>query len=193
LRRVDLQSGQVQESVTLPDEFFGEGITLFGDRVYQLTWQSGTGFVYDSETFEQLARFFYPHQGWGLTHDGSHLIVSDGSDVLRFWDPETIQEVRQIQVTSVNGPVTQLNELEYVDGEIWANVWHTDMIARISPVDGRVLGWIDLTGLLNPQLLTDSEAVLNGIAYDEAGDRLFVTGKLWPSLFEIEVFPAEGQ
>ncbi|MFN2277263.1 MAG: glutaminyl-peptide cyclotransferase [Candidatus Promineifilaceae bacterium] len=192
LRRVDLQSGQIQQFLMLPDEFFGEGITLFGDRIYQLTWRSETGFVYDSETFEQLARFFYPHQGWGLTHDGTHLIVSDGSDTIRFWDPETIQEIRHIQVSSADGPVTQLNELEYVNGEIWANIWHTDLIARISPEDGRVLGWIDLSGLMDPQLLTDSEAVLNGIAYDDASDRLFVTGKLWPSLFEIEVFPTEG-
>ena len=192
LRRVDLQSGQVLQFLLLPEEYFGEGITLFGDRIYQLTWRSETGFVYDSETFEQLARFFYPHQGWGLTHDDSHLIVSDGSDTVRFWDPETMQEITQIQVSSADGPVTQLNELEYVNGEIWANIWHTDLIARISPEDGRVLGWIDLSGLIDPQLLTDSEAVLNGIAYDDASGRLFVTGKLWPSLFEIEVFPVEG-
>jgi glutamine cyclotransferase len=187
LRRVDLQTGVVELYKDLDDMFFGEGITKFEDKIIQLTWQSQIGFVYESETFEQIGAFYYPHEGWGLTHDGSHLIVSDGTEIIRFWDPETFQEVRRIEVISVSGPLTQINELEYVNGEIWANVWHTDLIARISPEDGRVLGWIDLAGLLDPQLRPDPQAVLNGIAYDQENHRLFVTGKYWPTLFEIEV------
>lgn len=187
LRRVDLLSGEIQQNFDIADEYFGEGVTKFGDRIIQLTWTQETGFVYDQETFEQIDVFSYPHQGWGITHDDEHLIVSDGSDIIRFWDPETFQEVRRIQVAGENGPVTQLNELEYVEGEIWANVWHTDVIVRISPEDGRVLGWIDLAGLMSLYLRTDPQAVLNGIAYDEQSCRLFVTGKLWPALFEIEL------
>ena len=187
LRRLNLQSGDIEQSVALPEGLFGEGITLFEDRIIQLTWRAQTGFVYDSKTFEPLNQFYYPHEGWGLTDDGSQLIVSDGSDIIRFWNPQTFQEERRIQVTSINGPVTQLNELVYVDGEIWANIWHSDRVARISPDDGRVLGWVDLSGLLGPILPEDPEAVLNGIAYDEESGRLFITGKLWPSLFEIEV------
>lgn len=188
LRRVNLKSGEIEQLRALPEGYFGEGITKFEDRIFQLTWQSQEGFIYDSESFEQIGEFYYPHQGWGLTHDGRKLIVSDGTDVIRFWDPVTFQEMRQIEVLSVNGPVTSLNELEYVNGEIWANIWHTDFIARISPEDGRVLGWIDLTGILSPDLRSAPETVLNGIAYDENSGRLFVTGKYWPTLFEIEVF-----
>ncbi len=191
LRRVDLQTGSVEQYLLLDEQYFGEGITLFEDRIVQLTWQSQIGFVYDSETFARLQEFNYPHQGWGITHDGSQLIVSDGSDTIRFWDPESFQEMRRIQVAGAAGPVTMLNELEYVEGEIWANIWHSDLIARISPEDGTVLGWIDLAGLLSPDLRTDSEAVLNGIAYDEESGRLFVTGKLWPRLFEIELVKPE--
>jgi len=187
LRRVDLQTGTILQYYALPDNYFGEGITLFEDKIYQLTWRSEIGFIYDSENFEQIGEFYYPHQGWGLTHDGRNLIVSDGTEVIRFWDPATFKEIRRISVMSANGQVTQLNELEYVNGEIWANVWHTDLIVRISPKDGRVLGWIDLTGLLDPQLRPDPEAVLNGIAYSEESGRLFVTGKYWPTLFEIEI------
>jgi glutamine cyclotransferase len=187
LRRVDLQTGTVEQIYALPDNYFGEGITLFEDKIYQLTWRSEIGFIYDSETFEQIAEFYYPHEGWGLTHNGTHLIVSDGTETIRFWDPATLEEVRRIEVKGVNGPVTQLNELEYVNGEIWANVWHTDLIARISPEDGRILGWIDLAGILDPQMRPDSEAVLNGIAYNDVSGRLFVTGKYWPVLFEIKI------
>ena len=191
LRRVDLLSGEIQQYYDIQDEYFGEGITKFDDRIIQLTWQQQTGFVYDQNTFDVLEVFNYPHEGWGITHDGKQLIVSDGTDKIRFWDPQTFQEVRRIQVTGESGPVTQLNELEYVDGEIWANVWFTDVIVRISPDDGRVLGWIDLSGLLSPYLRLDSSAVLNGIAYHEGTCRLFVTGKLWPALFEIEIVKPE--
>jgi glutamine cyclotransferase len=187
LRRIELQTGNIEQYYALPDIYFGEGITLFEDKIYQLTWRSGVGFIYNSETFEQIGEFQYAHQGWGLTHDGSHLIVSDGTEIIRFWDPVTFKEVRRIAVNGVDGPVTQLNELEYVNGEIWANVWHTDLIARISPKDGRILGWIDLSGLLDPKFRPDPEAVLNGIAYNSESGRIFVTGKYWPTIFEIEI------
>lgn len=190
LREVVLDSGQVLRNVPLEDQYFGEGIAILNDRVYQLTWQEQTGFVYDRATFAVLQTFTYPHEGWGITHDGTRLIVSDGTAVIRFWDPETLQETGRITVRDNNGPVNRLNELEYVDGEIWANIWMTDLIARISPETGDVLGYIDLAGLLDASTLTQPADVLNGIAYDAESGRLFVTGKLWPSLFEIRVVPA---
>ncbi len=191
LRRVELESGIVRQLHQLPDRFFGEGVTVFDDRIIQLTWQSGTGFVYDRHSFALLEEFNYSTEGWGLTHDGKSLILSDGSATLRFLDPETFAETGQIEVFDSDGPVTKLNELEYVKGEIYANVWQTDRIARIDPATGRVTGWIDLTGLLRPEEYTAPVDVLNGIAYDAPGDRLFVTGKLWPRLFEIELIPPE--
>jgi glutamine cyclotransferase len=189
LRRVELESGIVRQLYQLPDRFFGEGVTVFGDRIIQLSWQSGTGFVYDRRSFARLEEFSYSTEGWGLTHDGKSLILSDGSATLRFLDPETFAETGQVEVFDSDGPVTKLNELEYVKGEIYANVWPTDRIARIDPATGRVAGWIDLTGLLRPEEYPAPIDVLNGIAYDAAGDRLFVTGKLWPRLFEIELIP----
>ncbi len=189
LREVALETGAVLRNVALDPQYFGEGIVVFNDRVYQLTWQEGTGFVYDRATFAPLQTFSYTHEGWGITHDGTRLIMSDGTPVIRFWDPETLQETGRITVRDNNGPVNRLNELEYVDGEIWANIWLTDLIVRISPETGEVLGYIDLTGLLDTSGLTQPVDVLNGIAYDAASGRLFVTGKLWPSLFEIRVVP----
>lgn len=190
LREVALQSGTVLRSHALEPQYFGEGIALFNDRIYQLTWQEQTGFIYDRATFEQLETFSYPHEGWGITHDGQRLIVSDGTAEIRFWDPETLQEIGRITVRDHEGPVNRLNELEYVDGEIWANIWLTDRIARISPETGDVLGYIDLTGLLDGSTLTEPADVLNGIAHDPESGRIFVTGKLWPTLFEIRVIPA---
>jgi glutamine cyclotransferase len=190
LREVALESGTVLRSRPLDPQFFGEGITIFNDRIYQLTWQEQTGFVYDRATFEPLQTFNYPTEGWGITHDGQRLIVSDGTSTIYFWDPETLQETGRITVRDHRGPVNRLNELEYVNGEIWANVWLTDLIARISPETGDVLGYIDLTGLLDKEALTQEVDVLNGIAHDPATGRLFVTGKWWPTLFEIEVTPA---
>ncbi len=187
LREVDLETGQVQRQVELPEQFFGEGITLFGDRIYQLTWQSQQGFVYDAETFRQLDTFTYPTEGWGLTHDGSRLIMSDGTPTLYFLDPQSLQETGRVTVRYGDQPVVRLNELEYVDGEVYANIWQTNTIARIDPHTGQVVGWIDLTGLLQPADVTQPVDVLNGIAYDAARDRLFVTGKLWPKLFEIDL------
>ena len=191
LRRVDLASGDVLQIRKLPDQLWGEGITIFGERIIQLTWQSGIGFVYDKNSFELLKEFNYPTKGWGITHDGERLIMSDGTSMLRFLDPETFEEIGRIEVYDEDGPVTQLNELEVVQGEIYANVWKTDRIARIAPDAGEVIGWIDLAGLLSPEDRTEPVDVLNGIAYDVETDRLFVTGKLWPRLFEIELIPLE--
>lgn len=190
LRKVVLETGEVVQSIDLDSQHFGEGITSFGDRIYQLTWQSQIGFIYDKATFEQVGTFSYLTEGWGLTHDGTHLIMSDGSATIFFLDPETLTTVRTITVTDPNGPVMRLNELEYVEGEIYANIWQTDVIVRISPTTGDVLGWISLSGLLSEQDRQEHQVdVLNGIAYDPVNKRLFVTGKLWPKLFEIRIVP----
>lgn len=181
---VDLTSGEVLQSLALDSDLFGEGVTLFEDRLVQLTLYSGRGFVYDRTTFSKMGEFEFAPQGWGLTTDGNHLIMSDGSADLRFLDPKTYQETRRIHVTDQGIPVHSLNELEYVEGEIYANIWQTDLIARISPATGEVLGWIDLNGIRGDQ---PSVGVLNGIAFDPEGRRLFVTGKNWPELFEIEL------
>lgn len=191
LRRVELASGDVLQIRKLPDRLFGEGITVFGEKIIQLTWQSGIGFVYDKSSFELLEEFRYPTEGWGITHNGKHLIMSDGTSTLRFLDPESFEEVGQIEVRDQDGPVTRLNELEYVQGEIYANVWQTERIARVAPDTGEVIGWIELAGILSPEDRAEPVDVLNGIAYDAENDRLFVTGKLWPHLFEIELVPLE--
>ena len=193
LRMVDLETGRVLQRADVPEKYFAEGLTDWGSTLIQLTWQSHVAFVYDRFSFRQLRSFNYSGEGWGLTEDGKNLILSDGTSTLRFFDPATFHEVRHIVVKDHGAQVTQLNELEFVRGEIYANVWHTDRIARISPVSGNVLGWIDLTGLLAPGQVSDPEAVLNGIAYDAAHDRLFVTGKLWPSLFEIKIVPESAK
>lgn len=172
----------------LPAEYFGEGLTTRGSNLVQLTWKSETGFVYDRFSFALRHTFHYPGEGWGLTHDEKALILSDGTSVLRFLDPRSFRETKRISVKDENGhPLKNLNELEYIHGEIYANIWQTDQIVRISPRSGRVLGWIDLGGLIDKHQLANTDAVLNGIAYDSKEDRLFVTGKLWPSLFEIKV------
>lgn len=189
LRMVDLETGHVLQSAPLPAKYFAEGLASWGSTLVQLTWLSHVAFVYDRFSFRQLRTFNFDGEGWGLTQDGKNFILSDGSANLRFLDPKTFREVRRIVVKDHGVPVIQLNELEYVHGQIYANVWHTDRIARISPSTGKVLGWIDLSGLLPAGKVSDPEAVLNGIAYDPANDRLFVTGKLWPSLFEIKVVP----
>jgi glutamine cyclotransferase len=187
LRRVELETGNVIQKVDVPTQYFGEGVTLFGGKIYQLTWQDGLGFIYDPVTFEKIGEFNYYGEGWGLTHDDDSLILSDGSNRLRFLDPQTFQVKKSLAVLDQGTPVRELNELEYMNGEILANVWHTDRIARIDPSTGKVIGWIDLTGLLPKGEVHNNEAVLNGIAYDSGNQRLFVTGKLWPKLFEIRV------
>ncbi len=190
VRRVDLETGQVLQMRSLADTYFGEGLTLFQNRLYQLTWQSHIGFIYDPTTFDLLNVFHYPTEGWGLTHNGKELIMSDGTPTLYFLDPVSLQPVRQISVKDEKGPVWRLNELEYIEGEIYANVWQTDRIARIDPTTGRVIAWIDLSGLLPPEDRIGAD-VLNGIAWDAENQRLFVTGKLWPKLFQIELVPPE--
>jgi glutamine cyclotransferase len=187
LRKVELESGAVMKRLSLPPEQFGEGITVYGDRIFQITLSSGTGYVYDLESFLLLTTFSYLGDGWGLTHDGRRLILSDGTSSLRFLDPESFAEIGRLSVTDGGQPVGGLNELEFVEGEIFANLWPTDLVARISPETGQVLGWIDLTGLLPAESRTPGVNVLNGIAYDSAQGRLFVTGKRWPTLFEIEL------
>ncbi|HEY1806154.1 MAG TPA: glutaminyl-peptide cyclotransferase [Terracidiphilus sp.] len=193
LRMVDLQTGRVLQKADVPPNYFAEGLASWGSTLIQLTWQSHIAFVYDRFSFRLLHTFTYTGEGWGLTQDGKNLILSDGTSVLQFFDPATFREVRHIDVKDHGTPIAQLNELEYVHGEIYANVWHTDRIVRISPANGRVLGWIDLSGLLAPGEVSDPEAVLNGIAWDAAHDRLFVTGKLWPKLFEIKIVPESAK
>ena len=187
LRRVELESGKVLKKVDVPVPYFAEGLTALNGRLYQLTWQHNTGFIYDAQTFDRLGEFNYQGEGWGLTTDGQSLILSDGSNLLRFIDPAGFRVTRSIRVTDGSAPVRELNELEYVNGEIYANVWHDNRIATIDPQSGHVKAWIDLNGLMPESELQDPEAVLNGIAYDQANDKLIVTGKLWPRLFEIKV------
>src|SRR5438128_116784 len=189
LRKVSLDTGQVVQRFDIPQPFFGEGITVLNQRIFQLTWQSQTGFIYDKSSFRLLGSFNYSGEGWGMTNDGKQIYMSDGTSQLRVWDPVTLKEVRRIMVKDGARDVPALNELEFVRGEILANVWQTDRIARISPAGGKVLGWIDLTGILPKADHSEAESVLNGIAYDAAGDRLFVTGKLWPKIFEIKLLP----
>ncbi len=190
LRRVELESGRVLQLHTLSDDHFGEGITIFDNRIFQLTFTSGVGFIYDKEDFSRLDSVVYPTEGWGLTHDGTQLIMSDGTDILYRRDPATFAEMGVIAVTENGKPLDQLNELEYVNGEIYANLWTSDLLARISPQSGKVVGWIDLRDLLTADERRDTD-VLNGIAYDPDTKRLFVTGKLWPWLFEIELVPEQ--
>jgi glutamine cyclotransferase len=187
LREVELQSGHVLRKVDVPEPYFGEGIALLNGKIYQLTWQHQVGFIYAAKSFEQVGKFNYSGEGWGLTTDGHSLILSDGSNRIRFLDPDSFKVTKTIAVLDGQIPVNELNELEYVNGEIYANIWHDEHIVTIDPQTGRVTGRIDLTGLLPPGDVQDEEAVLNGIAYDEPGKRLFVTGKLWPRLFEIKL------
>jgi glutamine cyclotransferase len=186
IRRVKLETGEVLQRRDVPAQHFGEGITVWKSDLIELTWQSEIAIVYDKDTFLEKSTFKYAGEGWGLTHDGTHLIMSDGTEWLRFLDPVTFAERRRTRVMAAGAPLRNLNELEYVKGEIFANVWTTDYIARISPDSGRVLGYIDLRGLLAGNE-RPSDGVLNGIAYDAHRDRLFVTGKLWPKLFEIRL------
>ena len=187
IRKVKLETGEVVQRRAIPPEYFGEGIIAWKDRLIEMTYKAEKGWVYDLNTFEPKSEFHYPGEGWSLTTDGKRLIMDDGTPQLRFWDPETLQETGRLTVTADGVPVNNINELEWVKGEIYANVWQTDRIARIDPNSGKVVGWIDLTGLLDPQDRTSNTDVLNGIAYDAKGDRLFVTGKKWPKLFEIKL------
>jgi glutamine cyclotransferase len=189
LRKVRLETGEVIQRTDLAPEFFGEGITLFKNEIVQLTWQSQTGFVYNLSDFRLLRQFSYPGEGWGLATDNRELFMSDGTSEIRVLDPQTLKEKRRFTVHDGSTHVNELNELEFVEGELFANIWQTDRIVRISPQTGEVLGWIDLKGLLSPVYRLESGAVLNGIAYDPNRKRLFVTGKLWPNIFEIQLVP----
>jgi glutaminyl-peptide cyclotransferase len=188
IRKVKLETGEVVQKRDLSGSYFGEGIVNWKDRLLELTWRGELGFIYDLKTFRPRGQFHYTGEGWALTQDGSRIIMDDGSPQIRFWDPETLRETGRITVTDGAQPVRNLNELEWVKGEIYANIWGTNRIARINPTTGRVASWIDMTGLLEPSGPTvDYDAVLNGIAYDSKADRLFVTGKHWPKLFEIRL------
>jgi glutamine cyclotransferase len=184
LRQVELESGRMLRQVDLDERYFGEGIAVVGDEIYQLTWRSRVGFVYDKATFRKLREFQYTGEGWGLAFDGQHLVMSDGTETLRFYEPRSFREVRRVRVTDGGRRLGNLNELEYAGGFLYANLWHSDYIVKISPESGAVAAWIDLRGLLTPKQRRE-ENVLNGIAYDAEGRRFFVTGKYWPTLFEV--------
>jgi len=187
LRMEDLTTGSILKFHEVPSDYFAEGLTNWGSTLIQLTWETHLALVYDRATFQQLRTFSYTGEGWGLTQDGKSLILSDGTAQLRFLDPATFHELRRITVRDHGKPITQLNELEYIHGQVFANIWHSDRIARIDPATGRVASWIDLSGLLPKSERSNPEAVLNGIAWDEQNQRLFVTGKLWPKIFEIKI------
>ncbi|MBN2181027.1 MAG: glutaminyl-peptide cyclotransferase [Sedimentisphaerales bacterium] len=191
LRKVELETGRVLKNYELPDEFFGEGITILQNNIIQLTYKSNIGFVYDKQTFELLREFEYPTEGWGITHNGKNLIMSDGTPTLYFLDPKTFDRLSSIDVYHENNLLWGLNELEYIDGRIYANIWPTDRIAVIEPKTGKVTAIVDLKGLLAEHDRSPDVDVLNGIAYDPAKHRLFVTGKFWPKLFEIKLIPAK--
>jgi glutamine cyclotransferase len=189
LLAVQPATGEPRQHIDLPPQYFGEGIVDWGSTIYEWTWKSHVCFAYDRFTLRVVKQFSYEGEGWGMTRSATELITSDGSDTLRFRDPANFKVKREIVVRDGGKRIDQLNELEYVKGEIYANVWHSDRIARISPRDGHVLGWIDLTGILPDGQKINAESVLNGIAYDSQHDRLFVTGKQWPTIFEIRIKP----
>jgi glutamine cyclotransferase len=189
----ELETGSILQFKDDPSNYFAEGLAQWGTSLIQLTWQNHIALVYDRVTFRFLRAIPYNGEGWGLTQDGKELILSDGTATLHFLDPATLHEIRRITVKDHGAPITQLNELEFVHGQIYANIWHTDRIVRIAPTTGRVLGFIDLAGLLPESERSSPEAVLNGIAWDPSHDRLFVTGKLWPKLFEIEIIPQQAR
>jgi glutaminyl-peptide cyclotransferase len=186
LRKVALETGEVIQKVSLPSQYFGEGLTIFRGKIYQLTWLSKKGFVYDLRSFRKVGEFPYDTEGWGLTHDDKSLIMSDGTNKIRYLDPVSFGVTRTVEVYARGEAVANVNELEYINGEILANIWHSPRIARIDAHSGQVLAWIDLASIVSKEQHGD-EAVLNGIAYDKAGDRLFVTGKNWSKLLEIKV------
>jgi glutaminyl-peptide cyclotransferase len=192
LRETSLETGKVLQRVDLPFKYFGEGLTIFRGKIYQLTWLTKVGFIYDLRTFEKIGEFSYPSEGWGLTHDNTSLILSDGTNKLQFIDPGSFAITKTVEVYADNAAVTNLNELEYINGEIFANIWHSSRIARIDPHSGRVQAWIDLTALVGRES-HESEDVLNGIAYDARRKRLFVTGKCWSEIIEIKLDSETGR
>ena len=194
LRRVDLTTGNVLQEYSLPSQYFGEGIAIVNDTIIQLTWESNIGFIYNETTFALLGNFTYPTQGWGLTFDGKNLIMSDGTDHLYFLNPTTFQQTGEIQIHDGKTPVVHINSLDYINGEVYANIWLTNTIAIINPETGQVKAWIDLTGLpASVAVNSNPNAVLNGIAYDSQNNRLFVTGKDWADLYQIKLIPETNQ
>lgn len=189
VRTVEIETGKVLRKTDVPSKYFAEGLALVGEKLIQITWKEGIATIYERGTLKALDQFEYEGEGWGLVFDGTNLVMSDGSEFLFFRDPTTFKEVRRVRVLSKGVPLEELNELEIVEGEVWANVWKKDYIARIDPKTGEVLGFVDLAGIFDRRSVPDSDAVLNGIAYDPKSKRLFVTGKLWPKVFEIEVVP----
>jgi glutamine cyclotransferase len=187
IREVELTTGRVIRKRDVPAPYFGEGIVIMGDKMYELTWKNQKAFVYDWKTFAPAGDFAYTGEGWALTTDGTSIVMSDGSSTIRWRDPKTFAEQRTLTVTDHGTPVQNLNELEWVKGELWANVWQSEQVARIDPTTGNVIGWIDLTGILPSIDRTGKEDVLNGIAYDAATDKIYVTGKNWSKLFEIRL------
>ena len=187
LRKVELETGKILRTHNLNPALFGEGLALWKEQLVQLTWHAGTAFIYDIDTFGLQRTITYSGQGWGLTSDNTSFILSDGSATLRFLDPQTFREVRRVRVTDAGLPVNHLNELEYIRGEIFANIWMENRIARIDPQSGNVISWINLNSLVPPEHRNSTEAVLNGIAYDASMDRIFVTGKRWPRLYELDI------
>lgn len=192
LRKVELETGKVLKSIDLPPKVFGEGITLWGDKVVQLSWKNRLIFIWDVDSFDLVGRYRFPGEAWGVTHDGNELIVSNGSEFLLFMDPQSMRVKRRVKVLDQGRPIEKLNELEFINGEVWANIWYDERIVRIDPQTGRVVAWVDLTGLLPlEERKNRRESVLNGIAYDAKENRLFVTGKEWPKLFEIRLVEKE--
>lgn len=187
LRRLEFPSGKVLKEVSLTDDLFGEGLALVDTRLVQLTWTTHRGFTYDIQSFKKLEEFHYDTEGWGLTYDGANLILSDGSSDLFYLDPHSFKVIKKLPVTMNGRPITELNELEFIDGEIWSNVWQTDLILRVDPATGRVASFLNMKDLLAPSDRTGTEDVLNGIAYDADKKRIFVTGKRWPRIFEIRI------
>jgi glutamine cyclotransferase len=193
IRKVKLETGEVLQKHDISENYFGEGIINWKDNLYEMTWKNQIGFIYDLNTFAPKGQFTYPGEGWSFTKDDHRIVMDDGTPQIRFWNPDTLQEISRLTVTANGEPVKNLNELEWVKGEIFADIWQTDRIARIDPKSGKVVGWIDCAGLLPPAERTPgSDSVLNGIAYDAQGDRLFVTGKNWPKLFEIRLVRKSG-
>jgi glutamine cyclotransferase len=186
LRKVDLQTGEILKLHKLDEYYFGEGITLYHNKIFQLTWKSKVGLIYDKDSFTLISKFYYNTEGWGITHNDEHLIMSDGTDEIFFLNPQNFKKVYSIKVHDEFRPITRLNELEFIKGEIYANVWKSDKIARICPHTGKITGWIDLKGLLSPKEYKSADT-LNGITYDNEKNSFIVTGKMWPKIFEIKL------
>ncbi|MBN2367085.1 MAG: glutaminyl-peptide cyclotransferase [Calditrichaeota bacterium] len=191
VRQLEIETGRILQIIEIPSQYFGEGITVFNKKLFQLTWRSETCFVYDLFDLSLIDQFMYPGEGWGLTHDGINLIMSNGSSTICFLDPLTFEQVRKIEVTENGMAIDRLNELEYIEGEIFANVWLTNRIARISPITGKILGWLDMNGIINSGDCPQSVDVLNGIAYDANTRKVFITGKWWCKMFQIELIPGK--